>query len=277
MMRAQSTLMFVIVVLVAGSLVAQATRPQERDKATADARLQFMKTAVAGYKVSLVDSAGTVLKLTTEPAFRLGNQPADNLVDGAVFFWTGAGGKPEAAIQVYQKKDRSYPEGVWVHDFTSLAASPVRAERDGASIWKPSGPGVEYKPIPDAPKPAQTAAQRTRQLNQLAQGFRASDAFKQKGWSELRLLPKPIVRYGSEKSDVLDGALFAFVMGTDTEVFLLLEARSVSGRYVWQYALAPMTVFALKCSYDGRTVWELPDRLPAEDPTKPYFYTNINR
>lgn len=263
-------------ILVTGSLFAQVPATSDGEKAEAEARLEWMKKSVSAYRVTLFDSAKTVLKLQTEPAFRLGKQSADNLVDGAIFFWRGAGGKPEAAVQVFQIKDSYYPQGQWIHEFTSLASHPMTAERDGHSVWTPSTPGVEFKPVPNAPKPGENAAQRTRQMNQLAQGFKASDAFKQKGWSELRLLPKPITRYGDANSIVVDGALFTFVMGTDTEVFLLLEVRSVKGELAWHYALAPMTVFALKGSYQGNPVWELPDRVPAEDPTKPFFYTNIN-
>ena len=67
-------------------------------------------------------------------------------------------------------------------------------------------------------------------MRSLADGFRASDDFGGKGWSELRLLPTPIARYGEPGTKLLDGALFAFVLGTDPEVFLFLEARPGQGR-----------------------------------------------
>lgn len=92
-----------------------------------------------------------------------------------------------------------------------------------------------------------------------------------RGWSELRLLPTPIARYEDSRANLLDGALYAFVLGTDPEVFLFLEARSGKEGVEWQYALAPMTVFAVKGLYRGKAVWELPDRQSSWDPSKPFF------
>jgi hypothetical protein len=105
----------------------------------------------------------------------------------------------------------------------------------------------------------------------LAEGFRASDDFKHKGWSELRLLLTPVSRYGASGTKLLDGALFAFVLGTDPEVFLFLEARPSKEGPEWHYALAPMTIFPVKGSYQGKAVWELPNRDPSLDPSKPFF------
>jgi hypothetical protein len=70
---------------------------------------------------------------------------------------------------------------------------------------------------------------------------------------------------------VSDGALFSFVHGTDPEVFLFLELRRDKDSLEWQYALAPMTVFAVKATYHGKAVWELPDRHPSWNPSQPFF------
>ncbi len=106
-------------------------------------------------------------------------------------------------------------------------------------------------------------------MRTLAGGFRATDDFGGRGWSELRLLPTAISRYGESGTRILDGALFAFVYGTDPEVFLFLEARSGKDGPEWQYALAPMTIFAVKGSYRGKAVWELPNRVPPWTPPDP--------
>ena len=34
-----------------------------------------------------------------------------------------------------------------------------------------------------------------------------------------------------------------------------------------------MTVYAVKGSYRGKAVWELPDRQPSYDPTRPFYDT----
>jgi hypothetical protein len=94
----------------------------------------------------------------------------------------------------------------------------------------------------------------------LATEFRAQDDFWGKGWSVLRLLPTPICRYGKAGGTPDDGALFAFVLGTDPESFLFIEARPARSGLEWQYAFAPMTCWALKAEHKGRSVWSLSQR-----------------
>ena len=77
---------------------------------------------------------------------------------------------------------------------------------------------------------------------------------------ELRLLPRPLYRYDiKEPSEVnpnlQDGALLGFVMGTDPEVVMVLEAVSRDGRSVWQYAFARATSGGLEARLDGKVVW----------------------
>jgi hypothetical protein len=74
----------------------------------------------------------------------------------------------------------------------------------------------------------------------------------------LRLLPRPLFQYEAIEAGVHEGALFAFVMGTDPELFLLLETRRTEAGPVWQYAVARFTTVSLQLSHDGREVWQCP-------------------
>jgi hypothetical protein len=255
---------------ITGSVSADLQTEAKSQDASVE-RLKFMKDSVRIYDLTLGDGRATALSLQEKPVFRLGKQYAEDLQDGAIFLWTGEYGRPSAAIQVFLIKNASEPQGLWIHEFTSLAPTTLKAVRSGQSWWAPRTPGLEFKPLPGAPKPAESLTQRARQMRALAEGFRASDNFGGKGWSELRLLPTPIARYGESGTKLVDGALFAFVLGTDPEVFLLLEARPGKQGLEWEYALAPMTVFAVKGSYQGKAVWELPDRHESWDPSKPFF------
>src|SRR5438094_145686 len=76
----------------------------------------------------------------------------------------------------------------------------------------------------------------------------------------LGLLPKPFARYGKPGTGVVDGALFAYVLTTDPDVYLMIEARAGQGGPEWQYAFAPASVWALKGSWKGEEVWSLPYR-----------------
>jgi hypothetical protein len=73
----------------------------------------------------------------------------------------------------------------------------------------------------------------------------------------------------------LDGAIFAFVRGTDPEVLLLIETRKLEGGDTWQYALAPMNSLEFHAFHQDREVWQKPQLAPpwlnVMDPTKSYL------
>ena len=239
--------------------------------AKADEKLEYMRGVASSYRFALDGDRSGPLRLGSDPSFRMGKQSADDVLDGAIFFWSGGEGRPEAALQVFQVKDQSADGGHWVQEFISLSPGTFSSDRGGKPSWSPRKSGVDFKAVPGAPKPADTTTQRSRQMRALAQEFRVSDNFKENGWSELRLLTTPIARYGKAGSAVLDGALFAFALATDPEAFLFLETREGAAGLEWWYAFAPMGCFELKGSHDGKVVWTVPYKKDAYDPSKTYF------
>ncbi len=130
-------------------------------------------------------------------------------------------------------------------------------------VWSPETSGVEFKEIPGAPAPAETAAARLRQMKVLADRFKVTMT----GWKpdrsdreELRLLPKTLYRAQpgeptGQDPGWIDGGVFAFVQGTDPEAILLLEAVRPNGRLHWQYACARATSAGLEARLDKTVVW----------------------
>ncbi len=255
-----------LILALAASLQGQPPGPPKPDE-----NLATMKGVASSYRFALDGDRSGPLRLGAEPSFRMGKQAADDVLDGALFFWSSEVGRPEAVAQVFQVKDRDGPGGHWVQEFISLSPGTFTSDRLGKPSWAPRTPGVEFRPVPGAARPASAAAQRSRQMKAMAEEFKVSDRFKDKGWSELRLLPTPVARYGKAGSGVLDGSLFAFALGTDPEAFVFLEAREAAGGPAWHYALAPMGCFALKGSHKGQAVWEVPYKKDAYDPSRPYF------
>jgi hypothetical protein len=255
------------ILFLSASLLGQAVEVTPKP----DEKLEIMKRVASSYRFVLDGDRSGPLRLGNDPSFRMGKQSADNVLDGAIFFWSGVEGRPEAALQAFQVKDQSAAGGHWVQEFISLSPGTFVSERDGKPIWAPRKPGVEFKAVPGAPKPADTATQRSRQMRALAQEFRVSDNFKNRGWSELRLLTTPVARYGKAASAVLDGALFAFALATDPEAFLFLETREGTGGLEWQYAFAPMGCFEMKGTHDGKVVWTVLYKKDAYDPSMTYF------
>lgn len=167
-----------------------------------------------------------------------------------------------------------YPwEGQIVQDLGSLSLQPIVARRDGNVIWRPQEPGLKFAEIPDAPTPERSATQRLRQMKALAAQFQSTML----GWKagdtddreELRLLSQPLYRYETGGGEVLDGAVFAFVMGTDPESVLLIEAAGKGDRAKWRYAFARRTSGELEGRYRGQTVWKVPRYSNVNDSRKP--------
>jgi hypothetical protein len=88
---------------------------------------------------------------------------------------------------------------------------------------------------------------------------------------ELRLLPRPLYRYeASKEKDAQDGAVFAFVTGTDPEALLLLETTK-GAEPSWQFAFVRRTTAALEGRHGEKVVWTADPRPDGSDPEKPHF------
>lgn len=232
----------------------QARRPKtavQNDKEQSAQRLEFMKESVAVFDIYLGKERETKLRLRAEPVLRW-NNPVTGVKDGTVFVWT-ADGRPEVVGGVFHLRARG-----WLLELTSFSLGPNLFQRHKQPWASLSKAAVELKPIPDAPSPAKTKLQRLTQIRSMARDFTAASNRQDAGWWELRLMSQPLYRYGKPGSEILDGALFAFVQGTNPEVLLLLEARSREAGYQWHYALGPMTYFAVRASLKRAKVWSLP-------------------
>ena len=217
--------------------------------------LPILERQAADYRIALKDDAGRVATVLPEPILRW-TQPVRGGDDGAVFLWV-AGGRPAAVATIFTYRIPGQLRFLQ-HEVHSLAPTGLDATWRGKPEWHPGRPGVTFQAVPGAPAPAETPTARLRQMQAIARDF-AGRSVDQKGstW-ELRLMPRPLHRYGSAGADPLDGALFCLAQGTDPEVFLLLEARAGGPSTGWQYALARFSDLKLTTKYQGKVVWEVP-------------------
>jgi hypothetical protein len=230
-------------------------------------RREYMKQSVKDYEFLVGPEFQAKLTVEPEPLLRFTN-PVSGLQDGGFFVWKTDAGRPMVGAQVFLTAD-----DLWIHEFQSLAPVALKVTKNGKIIWKPNRAGVKVTPFPDAPAPADTPVKRLAQMRELAGKFTASDEFEGRPRSdELRLLSKPLVRFGREGSETLDGTLFVHAHGgTDPELMIVLEALREDGNYRWHYALAPMTGYALQASLNDKLVWQVPWRRPPFDPQEPFF------
>jgi hypothetical protein len=188
--------------------------------------------------------------------------------DGMTIVYVHAG-RPLAAACVYPWDKRL------IHDLQSLSRDKIVARKGGALVWQPQEPGVTFAPIPDAPAPEGSPIQRLRQMKSLAEQFQSAML----GWKadstdreELRLLPRALFRYEPKEGPVIDGAVFAFVMGTDPESLLLIEAvKDEAGAATWQFAFARRTSGELEGRHWDKIVWHVDRYPPTGNPAKAHY------
>jgi hypothetical protein len=250
----------IVLPLVAFALIAAASPahgqqpaeagPVEVNKELIDAALRLTAEGAAKYTITLKEDQK--LKLLPDPILRWSN-PSVGEIHGNVFLWT-AGDRPAVIGSFYKWFT---PHTHLTHEFHSLATQPLVARRDDAEVWTTSQPGLSFARLSGAPAPASTAAGRLVQMKRLARDFAATKTERDGSKQEMRLLPQPIYRYQSPGEQLLDGALFVLVQGTDPEVFLLLEAQGEEGMEAWSFAATRMNGVGFSLRYQDKEIWSV--------------------
>jgi hypothetical protein len=243
-------------------LFAQSPTPPfsgEVDKEQIAAALQLTQQAAVKYEFILDGADADQPKLLSEPVLRWSN-PAAGQVHGNVYLWT-SGGRPAVVGSLFKWFS---PHTHMSHEFQSLAEQPLIGNFDGKEVWTCREPGLRFAALADAPQPSKGSSQRLLQMRELARSCTVSKLERDGTVAELRLLPQPIYRYESPQNGTIDGGLFAFVQGTDPDLFLLLEARESRGNVAWHFAASRMNSVGLSLRYKGQEIWQA-DVLPWSD------------
>ena len=250
---AASLLLLIIAAQVVAQEAAKTSDETSPPKSVSPLR-KLMDESLTWDELFVSDTSAT--PMTARVAMRWANNTRGSETGMTVLYL--ASGRPEAACGIYPW------DGKLVHEFDSLSRGRLIAKREGAVAWTPDKPGVEFQAIPDADAPTEMPATRLRQMKSLAGQFSSTML----GWRAdnsdrelLRLLPQPLYRYESRRSDVLDGAVFAFTQGTDPESLLLLEAFKNGDRFEWQFAFVRNTSGELEGRHRDMVVWRA-DRFP---------------
>ncbi len=241
-----------VAALVASGAVSSGDNADDEQEAEAAKRFQpYAKETAAKYELKTTGNEPRMLARREESLLRWTNPLTENRAHGELFLWTDRG-RPAAILSMYEYTD---PKGVVHehHEWASLSLGPLQAA--GPREWSPATAGIELKPVPEAPPPADTPLGRLRQMRDLGTGFTADKTSRQSVTRELRLLSQPAFRYESQDPEVVDGALFALVEATDPEIFLCLEARLLEGKPTWHYGLVRMNSLPMAVSYKGKQVW----------------------
>lgn len=263
--RAISALLLVSSTLLAAAFPAQSHEPPA--SVEPKSLREWIDTSVSWYQVFPDAEAAEPAQALT--ALRWANNTRGS-EDGVTVLHVH-GGLPLAAECIYPWAGRLEC------DFESLSRKKIVARRDGQVVWQPQTSGLAFADLPGAAAPESTRPLRLRQMKSLAERFQATLL----GWKadssdreELRRLSRPLYRYEPKDGPIVDGAVFGFVMGTDPEVLLLLEAVSneaAAGARTWQYAFARRTSGELEGRLDAKVVWNA-QRFPTQnDSRQPHF------
>ncbi|MDA1231138.1 MAG: hypothetical protein O2856_10220 [Planctomycetota bacterium] len=155
-----------------------------------------------------------------------------------------------------------------------IAIAPDLVMRDGrVEFWKPLSVQGEFKVLPKGPVAAESPTFRLVQMKDLANRFELStDVGKEKPERySLRMLPRPIYRYGQPDSQITDGAVFMWSRGTDPDAILLIELHSVDGKTEWHYGIFPVSIHPLSATMNDEIVWEKPRVNGFNDRSGPHF------
>lgn len=247
----------VVASLAVGIVPANA---QEEDRERAAATLANGRHEAALYAIRPAGGEKPI-PLHEESVLRWNNS-VDQSVFGNIFVWTKAG-RPEVVASIYQFYS---PKTDFCAEFQSLSLDPLAIERDGKEVWTPTEPGIVLAAFAGAAEPAPSKPQRLVEMRKLAGTFTVQLTDYSRETYRLRLLPRPLLRYGSPDSDVLDGALFAYTYTTDPELLVMVEARKSDKGRRWMYGLARMNIGELKVMHGDREIWK------AERLEHPYLY-----
>jgi len=237
------------------------TTKQLADRAATVARLT--KT-IENYSIFMEGDQEHPLELLNKPVLHY-SDTISPVTDGLVFAWMKAG-RPEAVMALHPGTQGR----TWI-EFKSLSLSPLTAERQGRVEWTPRSAGVDFRPLENAAAPEATEGKRLTQMRSMLRPFTASVQDNVNGSQPLRLLPQPLVRYAQPERGVLDGALFAFVLSTNPELLLVVEAQTMDDKQQWMYSIARFTGRQTELRFGDQQIWTTADLPSTKDPKGSFF------
>jgi hypothetical protein len=245
--------------VVLGLLVSSVSSVSAKEEPEAKERLEFMTAEVASLEPEPSDlRPKAAFTLVSKPLLRYSdptrgggtsNEAENNVLLDAGVWRLGTEGRPTAlvTVEIYRAPDGSR---LLSFEFLSLSETRFHLKHKSRRVrWDPAGSALDFKELPDAPKPAATAAARLAQMRQLARRFVAKERVNKEP-IECRLLAQPIDRYQAAAEKIVDGAIFAYANGTNPELGVVFES---DGEH-WRYGIIRLTAAESSVKLDGRQV-----------------------
>ncbi len=245
-------LLSVLVVIGQADAQPESQREKVTDAERGEETVRLAQIEAARYKIVRDDDRQEPLELHDKSILKWSNA-TNGALYGSVVLWT-VDGRPEAIASLY----RWYVDKQKFHaEFKSLSLAPLKATRGGNVVWEPRKAGLEFRELAGEEPPAESANRRLKQMRDFARRFSGKVVPPDESATELRLLTQPLYRYERTPQELVDGALFVFVQGTDPEIVLLIEAEKTTNGARWRYAVGRLNMFELRLSLDDKEVWSV--------------------
>ena len=274
-MRATTAMTLALLVASTSSLIAQVAAPAD---AAADKELmqklykESQAIAEAGSFYRLDSGKRVSVPLQKEPIYRH-HDAARNEQGGGIWLIGEDGRRPMAMTVLYTSPIRS----TWVQSIRSLTPSKdIGGDMKEGNRWRPNQPGLDFKPLPKAPKPSNSPKIRFSQLKQQARRFSGHEFWRDQR-HELRLIPKELHKYEDEKESVELGAVFSIAHNNNAETYLVIEVRESKDGLEWWYALGRFGFAELHINIDGKEVWQRPELRNGTSSIDPYHLFHVRK
>lgn len=224
--------------------------------------------------VSFADSSQRSVRLQPQPLLTYSNPVRNVQGHGSVFLWSESG-RPALIAAFWSAAEPGQPGTRRLsREWHSLASDKLVVNISANDAWRSTEPGIDWQSVKDADEPSKSRALRLTQMRRI---MNRTSAEIETGESELRLMSQPIYRY-PEGAGVLDGAIFAFVMGTDPELLAVLEAQTGrDGRSDWRLGFVHFTNAAVRATIDGVEVYQAARSSRAESAGRHHFGIAVER
>ncbi|MBC7816322.1 MAG: hypothetical protein IAG10_05460 [Planctomycetaceae bacterium] len=239
----------------------------------AKARQEHILKAMQKYEVVLDGNEDKKATLDSKALLRWSN-PLGDVADGLMSVYsTGPTERPAMLAHIYVHG--AGLNGLAMQEFADVHPGQIELFRGKRKVWSPRSRYSKFETLPDGPKPSDSAALRLTQIKQMAARFEIIDGFRETNAEPkphvLRMMSRPTYRYGKADGEIIDGALFTFVVATDPEACLLIEIHRKGEVTSWEYMVLPMTIYSLDVKLDGKPVWTKPEAMVFGDPTAPHY------
>jgi hypothetical protein len=230
---------------------SESERNHEADQQENAARLATMRRRAMSLTANIATADGLVeTQLIETPLLRYSNPASQTITPDATVWAWGRVGRPVVLSSIEENGC----------EVVSLADQTVSLSGKSGLKWLSVGSEIKWNAVPDAPRPADTAVVRARQMKEIVQRFTATGHYGEGlGNLELRLLIRQLYRYANPEQGLMDGAVYAFAAGTNPEVILLVECRqSNEQRWEWFYGFARLSAGDLEARLGESVVWTCP-------------------